>query len=299
MVGMGVGGGTTVEVIDLESSKTTCKNLPNFPIDVFSSFGGLGFEEKPLICGGRTNVGSTNECFTLKDNVWIPSANFKANITSAAISSSPYPLSSHKLLVTGGYSSSTLLSTFEVLTKEGWKTISPSLPVKTSDHCAVLVNSTTIMIIGGYRNQKNTHYFNSLNAEWVRGPQLQQERKYHSCGRIMRDSQSQETSIVVVGGMDRSDKHLSSVEILDEGSNEWRQGPALPFEIHGSQMIEDRNGGVVLVGGSTKSYEDLNTLFHLPHAGQDAGWRKMEQKLKSGRSLHTAFLVPDNIVDCS
>ena len=298
MVGMGVGGGTTVEVIDLESSTTTCKNLPNFPIKVFASFGGLGFEEKPLVCGGYFNGGYTNKCYTLKDNVWIPSADFKINISDAAISTSPYPLSSHKLLVTGGYNGS-FLTTFEVLTEEGWKTILPSLPVKTSLHCAVLVNSTTIMIIGGFGNHKNTYYFNSQNAKWVQGPQLKQERRSHSCGRIMRDNQSLETSIIVVGGKDSDGKLLSSVEILDEGSNEWRQGPELPFEIYSSQLAEDRNGGVVLVGGRTKSYDGLNTLFHLPHAGQDARWRNMEQKLKSANNWHTAFLVPDDIVECS
>jgi hypothetical protein len=155
------------------------------------------------------------------------------------------------------------------------------------------------MIIGGFLNEKNTYYFNSQNAEWVQGPQLKQERRYHSCGRIMRNNQRQETSIIIVGGKDKSDKHISSVEILDEGSNVWRQGPKLPFEISWSQLVEDRNGGVVLVGGETKSGDLLNTLFHLPHAGQDARWRKMEQKLKSAQFWLTAFLVPDDIVECS
>jgi hypothetical protein len=296
LVGMGVGGGTTVEVIDLESSRATCKNLPNFPIGVFGSFGGLGFEEKPLVCGGRSNGYYINECYTLKDNVWIQSADFKTKINGAAISPSPYPLTSHKLLATGGFNGS-FQTTFEVLTEEGWKTISPSLPLKISFHCAVLVNSTTLMIIGGSNSKKNTYLFNSLNTKWSQGPQLKRERSYHSCGRIMKDNQSQETSIIVAGGESRNP--LSSVEILDEGSNEWRQGPELPFEISFSQLVEDRNGGVVLVGGRNKSGDYLTTLFHLPHAGQDARWRKMEQKLKSARYWHTAFLVPNDIVECS
>jgi hypothetical protein len=92
---------------------------------------------------------------------------------------------------------------------------------------------------------------------------------------------------------------LSSVEILDEGSNEWQRGPELPFGITESQMVEDQNGGVVLIGGRSSSVFNLDTLFHLPHGGQDAVWTKMEQKMKTGRNEHTAFLVPDNIVDCS
>jgi hypothetical protein len=105
-------------------------------------------------------------------------------------------------------------------------------------------------------------------------------------------------SIIVAGGYDGSSR-LSSVEILDEGSNEWQTGPELPFGIVWSQMVEDQNGGVVLIGGKSSSVGSLDTLYQLPHGGQDAVWIKMEQKMQTGRYEHTAFLIPDNIVDCS
>jgi hypothetical protein len=107
-------------------------------------------------------------------------------------------------------------------------------------------------------------------------------------------------SIIVAGGDDGGSSYLSSVEILDEDSNEWQMGPELPFTIYGSQMVEDQNGGIVLIGGkSSSSFDELDTLYQLPHGGQDAVWTKMEQKMKTGRYVHTAFMVPDNIVDCS
>ena len=104
-------------------------------------------------------------------------------------------------------------------------------------------------------------------------------------------------SIIVAGGFNGS-SYLSSVEILDEGSNEWKTDPELPVGLRSSQMIEDQNGGVVLIGGVSMS-DTLDTLYQLPHGGKDAVWTKMEQKLKTKRERHTAFLVPDNIVDCS
>ncbi len=104
-------------------------------------------------------------------------------------------------------------------------------------------------------------------------------------------------SIIVAGGYDSS--YLSSVEILDEGSNEWQTGPELPFGIRFSQMVEYQNGGVVLIGGYSSPGVNLDTLYQLPHGGQDAVWTKMEQKMNTGRYEHTAFLVPDNIADCS
>jgi hypothetical protein len=64
-------------------------------------------------------------------------------------------------------------------------------------------------------------------------------------------------------------------------------------------MVEDQNGGVVLIGGGSSSVGILDTLYQLPNGGQDAVWTEMEQKMKIGRYWHTAFMVPDNIVDCS
>jgi hypothetical protein len=92
---------------------------------------------------------------------------------------------------------------------------------------------------------------------------------------------------------------LSSVEILNEGFNAWQKGPELPSGIEHSQMVEDQNGGVVLIGGYSSSAVTHDTLYQLPHGGQDAVWTKMEQKMNTGRERHTAFLIPDNTVDCS
>ena len=41
------------------------------------------------------------------------------------------------------------LNTVEILTKNGWKTNVPVLPVKVDLHCMVQLNSTTVMLIGG------------------------------------------------------------------------------------------------------------------------------------------------------
>jgi hypothetical protein len=128
---------------------------------------------------------------------------------------------------------------------------------------------------------------------------LKQKRIDLSCGIIRTDKDSQGKSIIVAGGNNGS-SDFSSVEILNDGSNEWQTGPELPIGIDQSIMVEDQNGGVVLIGGGTSSsFGYLDTLYQLPHGGPDAVWTKMEQKLKTGRYEHIAFLVPDNIADCS
>jgi hypothetical protein len=187
-----------------------------------------------------------------------------------------------------------------MLTEEGWESNIPSLPVTIYAHCMVTVNSTTVMVIGGFQNNQysgKTFYFTYGEESWTEGPELKIERRDHRCGKIRRNKESQEMSIIVAGGYDGS--YLSSVEILDEGSSEWQTGPELPFGIRDAQMVEDQNGGVVLIGGLSSSGDILDTLYQLQHEGQNAVWTKMEQKLKTGRSEHTAVLVPDNSVDCS
>ncbi len=290
-------GTDTCEVINLASSASTCKNPPNFPGKVFAAIGGLGFKGHPILCGGVQNDVRSNKCYSLENDEWVSSA----SINSVRVYAAAAQLKNGKLLVTGGYDESQSdLNSAEMLTEEGWESIKPSLPVTVYGHCMVTVNSTTEMVIGGYQNGQRsgkTFYFTFGEETWTEGPELKNKRNWHSCGKIRRHKESHEMSIIAVGGFDGYG--LSSVEILDEGSNEWQTGPELPFYIWYSKMVEDQNGGVILIGGKSPSVGFLDTLYQLPYGGQDAVWTKMEQKMKTGRHDHTAFLVPDNIVDCS
>jgi hypothetical protein len=219
-------------------------------------------------------------------------------MNSVRVAAAAAQLKDGKLLVTGGVDKSgSDLNSAEMLTEEEWESNIPSLPVTLAAHCMVTVNSTTVMAIGGYQNSQMSgkiFYFTLGEESWTEGPELKIKRTGHSCGKIRRNKESQEMSTIVAGGYDGSST-LSSVEILDEGSNEWQTGPELPFGNYISQMVEDQNGGVVLIGGLF----NLDTLYQLQHGGQGAVWTKMEQKMKTGRYSHTAFLIPDNIVDCS
>jgi hypothetical protein len=283
----------TCEVINLASSASTCKNQPNFPAKVWAAIGGLGFKGNPILCGGAQNSSYSNKCYSLENNEWVSSA----SMNSVRVEAAAAQLKDGKLLVTGGSDGSAYLNSAEMLTEEGWESNIPSLPVTIYAHCMVTVNSTTVMAIGGWGNGQysgKTFYFTFGEKSWTEGPELKNNRRDHSCGKIRRNKESQEMSIIVAGGYDGSSR-LSSVEILDEGSSKWQTGPELPFAIDGSQMVENQNEGVVLIGGRSSS----DTLYQLPHGGQDAVWTKIEQKMYTKRYWHTAFMVPDNIADCS
>jgi hypothetical protein len=287
------------EVINLEPSASSCKNLPNFPAAVYGAIGESGVKGNSVICGGWQNYNQSSKCYSLENNKWVSSDSRNSTKVSAASAQ----LQDGQIIVTGGQNSSlNNLNSAEILTAEGWDTTMPVLPVTIVDHCMVTVNYTTVMVIGGWQNDKylgKTFYYTFGEESWTEGPKLKNARFWHSCGKIRSNNASQKLTIIVVGGADGSSAYLSSVEILDIGSNEWQTGPELPFGIYWSQMVKAQNGGVALIGGFSNSDSYLDTLFQLPHGGQDALWTKMEQKLKIGRNHHIAFMVTDNVVDCS
>jgi len=86
---------------------------------------------------------------------------------------------------------------------------------------------------------------------------------------------------------------------LDSGAHEWRNGPEIPFDLAHSALVHVQDGGVVLIGGVSSQGDYFNTLFYLPHGGENAVWQELPQRLEEGRNGHVAFLIPDNITDCT
>ena len=285
------------EIIDLDAPNKNCENLHNFPYAVKMPTGGLLSNGSPVICGGAL-YGSTpvNECFSYFNNSWSAFPSMALPRFISAVSASPYPNGSHRFLVTGGIGG---LNSGEVLTDIGWQNLTTHLPTSIYGHCMVHINSTTAVIIGGTQNQiystPYTYFFNSEHELWFPGPSLKGGRNWSSCGKISKDNNSHEFSVIVVGGINNI-KRLASAEILDEGSSEWRKGPDYPFGISSPSLIEYPGGGVILVGGDS-DFSTENKIYYLEHA--NSTWVEMPQKLKVGRESAIAFLVPDEITNCS
>jgi hypothetical protein len=130
------------------------------------------------------------------------------------------------------------------------------------------------------------------------GPLLNDERWGHSCGVMnwLNPTTNQAEKIVVAAG----GGYLSSVELLYlekwETNNEgWLIGPSLQNTAGWTAMVEFE-GTVILVGGSDVSKEDYSQLLQL--SSPEGPWIELEQTLKNARSYHTAFLVPDELVNC-
>jgi hypothetical protein len=69
-----------------------------------------------------------------------------------AMTKSPFTNKPQSMLVTGGKNFGGALSTVEILTDNGWEVFTPSLPFTVWLHCMVLLNSSTIIVVGGNQN---------------------------------------------------------------------------------------------------------------------------------------------------
>jgi hypothetical protein len=232
----------TIKIIDLESASTTCKNLTNFPLALEGSFGGLGFQDKPIICGTVDgDLNHSKKCFSLEGNEWIYLPGM--NTTRAWTADSPsFYLSLSQAFFSGrGKERSVVdLNTTEDLIAQRWEEYLPqSIPFKFNAYCSVLVNPTTVLVIGSEPSQgsSTTYYLNIENDIWTQGPYLNNIRENTSCGKVRRSNNSQEFSIIVAGGWDVFQQ--SSVEILDQGAEEWRKGPELPVKMYEAKMVEE------------------------------------------------------------
>jgi hypothetical protein len=290
----GVGKTNNVEIIDLSSPEFQCKKFPTYPFATERARGGLGFGEIPLICGGIT----TNQCKTFENGGWQTFKSMTEDRYDFAITKTLFG-NDEKLILLGGYNGQRL-ATAETLSKDGFDDSLLKLQFSIYGHCMVMLNSSSLILLGGSQNSSystKTHILNTKNLNWFEGPLLKFPRYLPGCARIAKNSLEPDQSIIVAGGNIDVQGDISSVEILDVGSNHWRKGPDLPYPICCSVIVEHPTGGVALIGGRGNNSKYLDTIFYLPHAGEDAQWEELPQKLQVKRAHHTAFLVPDEVSD--
>ncbi len=286
----------SIEIIDLKNTNKTCAPIQNFPSKVYAPIGGLSFNGRPMICGGETDRNFKSACFTLTNKSWDASPDMVKYVAYTSAVPSPFDDFSG-IFVAGGHviGKPDILNTTQHFGSNSWTKTSPSLPISTWLHCSAKINFKTVIVTGGIDFSRQTYILNTASEEgWTKGPKMHFGRQVHSCGRIRRNSQSCEYDVIVVGGENETHP-MTSVEIFDSQIGDWRAGPDLPYGIMSATLVTDSRGGVILVGGEAKHEKHLNTLWRLDHAGKDAKWELMPQRLKIGRHYQTSFLIPDSV----
>lgn len=188
-----------------------------------------------------------------------------------------------------------------MLTKNGWQSTSKNIPKYLFGHCMLLDDLGTVWVIGGCNDDTcyyadDVFYFDSTNMNWLNSQTLLNKRSHHTCSMILKNTQSQILTKIVVGGSNELGSTLDSVEIFDDQSNSWIYGPKLPMPITNAAMVNDAKFGIILIGGTSQSTIH-ETFYYLGDSSSQ--WVMMPIKLKIARLNPTAFLIPDNITNCT
>jgi len=268
----------------LSSNETTCTPLQNFPKANLQAIGELGFDKKPLICGGESNPVS---CFVYSSGDWEEVFPLKTNRIAAA------SLRTEKgVIVSGGFDSQVLKSQ-AMITLSGSELI-VELPTPQTGHCLVEINSTHIISIGNKSEGSSGIYILDIAAGiWTQMPSLRIPRNYHSCGKIRISENNDEEAIIVIGGFNGS--NLDSVEILRLDELRWHEGPTLPISLSEGKSVQDPRGGIIFIGGKS-DLGPSSAIYKLSYATEC--WELLPQKLQFSRQGHIAFFINDDLVDC-
>ena len=118
----------------------------------------------------------------------------------------------------GGYLADTeIISVSESKTEDGFE-----LPFGIEEHCSVLINSTTVMVLGGRSigsTLDSTYFINLETLQVTPGPEMQQARRIFGCAVFEHNQQS---FVIASGGYPYTD--LTEFLNLDSKILRWSRG---------------------------------------------------------------------------
>ena len=221
-----------LEIIDLINTKLKSDfvilNGNSASIVGTDSAGGI-LQNQPVFCGGFDN-----DTWNHKSNIdIIGKPNHGLKMMRPRRSMSSVVLNESKLWITGGFHNIGGLQHFsptnstEIITLDKPPAPGPDLPFKVYGHSMVLVDSTTIYLIGGRQNgqeSSKTWIIDPTNNFQIKvGPSLNIARTEHSCSKMKIEGR---IFLAVAGGVTFGSVALDSVELLDTAFPEqgWKMG---------------------------------------------------------------------------
>ena len=296
-------GSTNVtEIFDLDDETSIC-NVPSaYPFEVeYISVGVLG--SNPIFCGGYGDSGNPKECFkyTIQGFKNFAKLTYEADYSASTV----VQIDQQDILwISGG---NDMEDKSQEVYSNGTITEGPRLPERLTNHCVLAINKTTVLVIGGLKNDtgyasKKTFGYNFELGQWYNGPDMLNERVDHACGVIKN---SLNLMVAVIGGYNNNQNgYLDSVEfaVLDEDTTstmtwEWKYGPQFPFKIAFSTAISI-NSKLYVVGGrreQSSSYFTVDTIIEL---AENHTWIVLPQKMRVARDGVAAIILPEDLVTC-
>jgi len=282
----------TTKVINLEDN-SMCQDVGDFPLEVSYAVGSyLG--SFPVICGGEDgSYTSLYQCHQLKSGVWQPFATLVQRRHGAA-----GIVHANTFIIFGGWDStggtSGRLSTTEIVTEEGQVTPGPEMPVAVFYHSIASLDEKTWILTGGYTSTTSstdeTWFFDPVSQEFQQGPPLITGR-YDHASATLKDQDTKENIVAVVGGYSVAGGFLDSTEFLRNG--EWSPGPQMPKKLQGLSAVVLDGDLYTIAGQDENGYQtDIHRLSCL---SGNCSWTTMDQELKVGRGYHISMAVPSDL----
>ncbi|QDZ24458.1 RING finger protein [Chloropicon primus] len=142
-------------------------------------------------------------------------------------------------------------------------------PCPRRDHCSVIINSSEMLVFGGFNGSENVNDCHTLNLQTMRWSKVVFEgevpgpRRQHTVVQVDKDN------VVVCGGFDGS-RVLQDIYVLNVGTLQSHPMGAL-FEggrcLHSCASL---GGSLLLFGGVTNAGEAENDLLLLEHLGSSS-----------------------------
>ena len=210
-----------LEIIDLINTKLKSVNVLDLNGVRVGATGSI-LQNQLIICGGYDRDGNITTNVSI---MGMPNNSFEMMMPRSCMSS--VVLNKSKMWVTGGISNNgNVEKSTEIVSLDQPPVPGPDLPFTVWHHSMVLVDPTTVYLIGGLQNgarSDKTWIIDPTNDFQIKvGPSLNFSRDDHSCSKIRIEGR---IFLVVAGGREKPGI-LDSVELLDTTSPDqgWIMG---------------------------------------------------------------------------
>lgn len=296
----------TTEIIDLSTPYKSCKDWPDFPIQVYGASGSLINEQEMVICGGNT-VGvidaKVTDCFKLGSEERKPIGELELSRYEGASLSIP-----NGLWIMGG-SSKRLTNETEMIFLNGTSLPGPELPNHVWLHCVTFIDSSRAMLIAGqqgddtYPNSARTFIYDFVTGQWSNGTDLILGRSDHACGTFYSSFHGSNI-VAAIGGFTNEYRLTNSTELmkveewgqLNSTDLQWMQGPDLPLDLCCMAAVTNPTGDGLLIVGGDSNAEGFEARIHELTCAFSTGcsWKTLNQVMKVPRYRHLAFITYEN-----
>ena len=218
---MVAGGDIPLEIIDLINPKLKSDIVENENGNIFGATGGI-LQNKIVLCGIHDDVGNFSNQIKI---IGLPNCNFKMNVPR--IHARSVVLNKSKIWLSGGANNWIACKSTEIISLNQPPVPGPDLPFRVFAHSMMLVNPTTIFLIGGIQGDSldgKTWIIDPTNDFQIKeGPSLNIARRNHSCSKMRIEGK---IYLVVAGGLGHKKEIIDSVELLDTSCDKqgWKMG---------------------------------------------------------------------------